>query len=252
MRPDRMVVLSSAKPGQEDAYHNWYNNVHAPDVFHRREGYATLQRYELTERQLKERRYGYIAIWELQAGRLSDALASISELRKVKQSGDHDPQDTLYQANPGIVGASSAWYTPLERIDHPTDSADAEDDCLFTVFSNNVPGTDDEFQAWYSQHAHDVVFKLDGFKSAERFIAAPEAAADPVAQYLEKPQWQHLVIYRIAAGNVPTAQDAIVGQRAERAEAVAAGRPPRITLTDTMIEPHLSWWWQPITGVLTP
>src|ERR1700755_3074339 len=143
MRPDRMVVLSNARPGEEDTYHDWYNNVHAPDVFHRREGYATLQRYQLTERQLTTRRYGYVAIWELADGRLRDALTSIGDLRKAKQAGGHDPQDT---PNPGIAEAPSTWFSPLERIDHPTDSADAVDDCLLMVFSNNVPGTDDEFQ----------------------------------------------------------------------------------------------------------
>lgn len=247
-----MVVLSNAKPGQEAEYHDWYNNVHSRDVFERMKGYASLQRYRLAERQLTERRYDYVAIWDLQEGRLADALSSISELRRVKQSGDHDPEDTLYRANPGILDASSAWYTSLERIEKPGDSADAEDDCLQVVFSNNHPGTDDEFQEWYAEHARDVVFKLDGYKSAERFILAPEQLEEPVARYLAKPQWRHLVIYRMAKGNMGRAQDSIVGQKAERAEALAAGRRPMITLSDTMVKPHFGWWWEPITGVIKP
>jgi hypothetical protein len=177
-----MVVLSNALEGKDDVYNDWYDNVHAGDVLTRLRGYTGVTRYTVAERQLASPVvWSYLALWDVDATLgLAEAVESIRELRVIKKSGDFDPSDTLYRANPAINGATSTWFRQIERVDGNR-GPDADDDHLLTVFSNNQPGRDDEFQEWYAQHCRDVVFKLSAFKSAERYIAFDDQGS-PIQQ----------------------------------------------------------------------
>jgi hypothetical protein len=112
------------------------------------------------------------------------------------------------------------------------------------VLSNADPSREGEFSKWYDGHMTQVVTKLDGFVSAQRFKLA-DAQAEQGANF------GYLVIYELE-GDPAGARDQILMQRAERREAVAAGREPMITVSDTMTEPHHSWFFvsvgDPIVG----
>lgn len=92
---------------------------------------------------------------------------------------------------------------------------------IMVVLSNSKPELDGDFNDWYTNvHLVDVVNKLDGFESAQRFELVPDQ--------LESGEYRYLAIYEIAEGKLEQAKQAQAYQRRERAEALAAGRKPWI------------------------
>jgi hypothetical protein len=117
-------------------------------------------------------------------------------------------------------------------------------DHVMVVMSNVEAGREDEFNDWYTnEHIGDVVQKLPGFVSAQRFELAPTQ--------LEPTTYRYMTIYRIPEGRLEEAQASILYQRVERAQALAAGRRPLLTVSDTMSEPHFSWFFTALTDELT-
>ncbi len=58
-----LFVWSEPVSGQEEAYHNWYNNVHLPDVL-TVPGYTAAQRYEFASAAATPRKY--LAVYDLE------------------------------------------------------------------------------------------------------------------------------------------------------------------------------------------
>lgn len=103
---------------------------------------------------------------------------------------------------------------------------------LMVVLSNCKPGTEDEFNRWYSDvHMLDTINKLDGFASAQRFqLAGLEGA--PASDY------EYLALYEVEDDQLERAFAQFSWQRRERAEALEAGREPVITVSDTIDPTH--------------
>jgi hypothetical protein len=234
---DKMVVLSNCVPGSELVFNNWYDSVHIPDIFRGLQGYETAQRYELAARQLTKTKWRYVATYDVAANSMEVAQESIRTLRKKLALNDFAAADTLFVRNPGIESSSSAWFEFMIRID--AGIVDEDDDHILCVFSNAATGREVEFNNWYDEHAHDVVHKLEGFKTVERYALAESQ--------LESPDYGFLNIYRIASGDLDLAQNSILSQRDERAEALRSGHAPLISTSDAMVEPHFGWWFSPIT-----
>lgn len=95
-------------------------------------------------------------------------------------------------------------------------------DHLLLVFSNAKPELEDEFNEWYSKvHVVDLVDKIDGIESGQRFRSAGtyrDAADD----------YRYLALYWIPDGKLEAAQEGLRWQRAEREEALASGRTPAV------------------------
>jgi hypothetical protein len=99
---------------------------------------------------------------------------------------------------------------------------------LMVVLSNAKPGQEDEFNRWYSQvHVLDTINKLDGFLSAQRFEQASLPDAPPCP-------YRYLAIYEIDEDQLDTAYAQFRWQRQERAEALAAGRDPVVSVSHTL------------------
>jgi hypothetical protein len=113
------------------------------------------------------------------------------------------------------------------------------------VLSNSKPEREDEFNQWYDEHAADVVEKLDGFVRAQRFKLSDLQAEDGA-------QFGYLAVYEIPEDRLEAARDAIIGQRAERKEALAAGREPMITVTDTLEGPLHTWFFSSVSDEIVP
>jgi len=113
------------------------------------------------------------------------------------------------------------------------------------VLSNAKPGREAEFNTWYDSHAADVLSRLSGFARAQRFELAPSQVEDGA-------QFQYLALYEVPEDQLETAQQAILGQRAERAEAIAAGREPVITVSDTLEGPHHTWFFTALGDEMLP
>lgn len=110
---------------------------------------------------------------------------------------------------------------------------------VMVVLSNSKPELDAEFNDWYTNvHVVDVVDKLDGFDSAQRFELAPNQ--------IEQGEYRYLAIYEIAEGRLEDAQRAQAYQRKERAEALAAGRKPWIESRagELFAGEHRTWFFK--------
>ena len=113
---------------------------------------------------------------------------------------------------------------------------------LMVVLSNAKPGQDEPFNRWYSDvHLIETIDKLDGFLSGQRFRQAELDGAPPCP-------YRYLAIYEIPEAELDTAYAQFRWQRAERAEATAAGRPPVVSVSDTLEpDPFLVGFFSPIT-----
>ena len=110
------------------------------------------------------------------------------------------------------------------------------------VLSNAKPGEDEPFNRWYSDvHMIETIDKLDGFVAAQRFRQADLDGAPPCP-------YRYLVVYEIPEDELDTAYAQFTWQRAERAEATAAGRVPVVSVSDTLQpDPFLVGFFSPIT-----
>jgi hypothetical protein len=112
-------------------------------------------------------------------------------------------------------------------------------DNIMLVLTNAVPGTDDEFNAWYDDtHLVDVL-EHGPFTGARRFRLADADATDAPYRYL--------AVYDIEDGKAEEARDWIVFSRAEREEALAAGRDPLIPISPTLAEERIGWFFTEIS-----
>lgn len=99
---------------------------------------------------------------------------------------------------------------------------------LMVVLSNAKEGHEVEFNRWYSDdHMLATINKLDGFASAQRYELAtlPDAPDVP---------YRYLAVYEVEGDNLETVYQQFRWQRQERAEALAGGREPVVTVSDTI------------------
>lgn len=69
-----MVVLSNAKPGQEDEFNRWYSEVHILDTINKLDGFASAQRFQLANLEgAPPCQYEYLAIYEVEDDQLDRA-----------------------------------------------------------------------------------------------------------------------------------------------------------------------------------
>ena len=110
------------------------------------------------------------------------------------------------------------------------------------VLSNAKPGQDEPFNRWYSDvHMIETIDRLDGFVAAQRFRQADLEGAPPCP-------YRYLAIYEIPEDELDAAYAQFTWQRAERAEATAAGRAPVVSVSDTLqTDPFLVGFFSPIT-----
>ena len=106
---------------------------------------------------------------------------------------------------------------------------------LMVVFTNAVDGRDDEFNDWYdNRHLADVVGG-GPFARAQRFRMADTPHDTP-------PDFAYLALYEIEDGKTfADAREWILWSRAEREQALAAGREPAVPMTDAIADERVSF-----------
>jgi hypothetical protein len=111
---------------------------------------------------------------------------------------------------------------------------------VMIVLTNAVPGADDEFNRCYDeQHLTDVLEK-GPFKGARRYrIADADVGAEAPYRYL--------ALYDVEDGKLEEAQDWILFSRAEREEALAAGREPLVPISPTLADERVAWFFEEIS-----
>jgi hypothetical protein len=85
----RLIALTTPLPGREQEYHDWYNNVHLPELVNlfNMDG---AQRFELVAKLMGADTNQYLAIYEFEA---DDPAATLAKMGEAAQSGKMTPSD---------------------------------------------------------------------------------------------------------------------------------------------------------------
>ena len=158
-----LVVLSGpVAPEREDAYNDWYTNVHLPDVL-AVPGYVRAARYKAFpgERSFDQE---YMALYELDVEDL-DSLQAVSDehMRRIEANEMHrSPPETIDREN-----VRSMYYIETgPRLGGHDDIPET----LFMPFTEPVSQQDDEeFNRWYQEIHLPEVLDVPGFSAASRY-----------------------------------------------------------------------------------
>lgn len=101
----RMIALTTPLPGREQEFHDWYNNVHLPELVNQF-GFEQASRWELVAKLMGSDTNPYLAIYEWEA---EDPMAFLGQMGEAAQAGkltQSDAQDfgTCYTAVFQAVG----------------------------------------------------------------------------------------------------------------------------------------------------
>lgn len=103
------VVLTNAVVDEEDAYNDWYNNRHLPDVM-ACNGFVAAQRFKLTDMEPEQSfSHRYLAIYEVET---DDVAKSNEALTEAAQNGAMFISPAL-----NMDDALARYFTPItERV----------------------------------------------------------------------------------------------------------------------------------------
>jgi hypothetical protein len=86
------MVRSNAKPGQEEAYNHWYNNVHLAEVLSI-DGFKSAQRFALHDTQIQaDQPHGYLALYEISTDEVAATMTRLGEATWLNMSDAIDPE----------------------------------------------------------------------------------------------------------------------------------------------------------------
>jgi hypothetical protein len=117
----RLLVLSNPVEGREDEYNDWYTDRHLGDIVSL-DGFVAAQRFRFVRprRPGQEPEYRYLAIYEVEEGKLDAAHAAL-----VEASADRE-QAHLENRQPRVPGSDAlgdrvAWWfeTVTDRVTRP-------------------------------------------------------------------------------------------------------------------------------------
>jgi hypothetical protein len=116
---------------------------------------------------------------------------------------------------------------------------------VLLVFSNPADGREDEYNAWYTEHHLDEILAIDGFRLAQRFRLADDTL---MTQDTPDAPYRYLALYEVEEGARERADSALFAlARTERAEALAAGRTPKLVMSPSMAPDLRTWWYESIS-----
>ncbi|HEX5195335.1 MAG TPA: hypothetical protein VFW09_21265 [Solirubrobacteraceae bacterium] len=222
---DVMLALANAGPGRADAFEDWYDSEYVPALC-AVEGVlgARCMRAANDLDECPEHPYEFLSICELAPGELASTAGRVAAAdlpSTADQSGD------------------TAWWFYEEigpRVATPAAGAGPFDQMV--VLTNANPGTDVEFNRWYDEvHIPDIFNKIGGFVAAHRF----RRAALPVNGELE---WGYMALYDIPKGTMEHCYSRLRWSRAEREEALAAGREPQVPIAPPMGDHRILWLYR--------
>jgi hypothetical protein len=115
-----MVVLSNAKPGQDEPFNRWYSDVHMIETIDKLDGFLSAQRYRRADLDgAPPGPYRYLALYEIPDHELDTAYAQFRWQRAERAEATGagrapvvSVSDTL-QPDPFLVG----FFSPItERV----------------------------------------------------------------------------------------------------------------------------------------
>lgn len=108
MRKFKLIALTRPVPGKEAEFHDWYQNVHLPEIV-ALAGATGAQRYQLVARLQGELPNEYLAIYDVEC---EDAMDFIGALGKASAAGQMTPTE----ASDMTVGYTALFTELGERV----------------------------------------------------------------------------------------------------------------------------------------
>lgn len=105
-----LVVLTNAIEGRDEAFNEWYDAVHVPDVLGKLEGFAAVQRFEIAGESAEDSPYRYLAIYEIESGRLEDAARSLTAARSERRAAAEAGRKPEVPISPSMADDRKKWY----------------------------------------------------------------------------------------------------------------------------------------------
>ena len=109
-----LIALTNAVPGQDDAFNDWYSNVHLADVL-KLPGVVAAQRYRMSATQHRPGpfEHEYMAVYEIE---IDDIRTTLDELKAV--SGTEK-----MPLSPALQESRMVWIMePItDRVERPKD-----------------------------------------------------------------------------------------------------------------------------------
>ena len=158
-----LVVLSSPVSSErDDAYNDWYTNVHLPDVL-AVPGYVRAARYKAFpgDRSFEQE---YLALYELEIEDL-DALQAVSDehMRRIEA-------DEMHRSPPETIDRDNVRSMYFAETGPRLGGHDDVPETLFMPFTEPVSEEDDEeFNRWYQEVHLPEVLDVPGFSAASRY-----------------------------------------------------------------------------------
>ena len=104
------MVRSNAKAGQEEAFNQWYTDVHLPEVLSI-EGFQSAQRFALHQAQVQpEQPHGHLAVYAIDSTNVAATLARLGEATWLTMTDAIDPasvQISVFSALTQTLSASA-------------------------------------------------------------------------------------------------------------------------------------------------
>ncbi len=85
----RLIALTTPQPGREQEYHDWYNNVHLPELVNLFNMNGA-QRFELVAKLMGADTNQFLAIYEFES---DNPAADLAKMGEAAQSGKLTPSD---------------------------------------------------------------------------------------------------------------------------------------------------------------
>ncbi len=175
---DTLLVMSTALPGREKEYSDWYCNQHLADIL-RTPGVTSGAFYELSPID-RAARWGHAARYDLN----QPVAKVVDEIYKRAGSPEMPSAKAINLDSVLMLGFTP--YAP--RAVRQSSKRPA----IMLVMSTALDGQEEAYNTWYDkQHINDVL-AVPGFVAAQRFKVAPNTGGKPSP-------WAYAVIYEIEA-----------------------------------------------------
>jgi hypothetical protein len=104
----KLIALTTPIPGREQNYHDWYNNVHLPEIVNGM-GCQGAQRFELVAKMIGTDANQFLAIYDIET---DDPEGFMAKMGAFAQSGGMTPSDST-----GDAGYSAFFRAIGDRLE---------------------------------------------------------------------------------------------------------------------------------------
>lgn len=166
--------------------------------------------------------YELLTIHEIEPGK----LAGVAEWLSDGSAADGDREFWLWEAVTPRVAVPDAGDGPFDQM---------------LVLTNPTAGMESEFNRWYDEvHVPDILQKIGGFVAGRRFRRVAVSANGDC-------RWSYMALYDIPKGQMEYCFSRLTWSRAEREQALAAGREPQVAIAPAMGDDRALWMYRETT-----